>query len=282
MSNIQINPNHPPFDPDEQLCAEFSALGRLRRRIGALLISLTDSGLLGMTPLETHIHVCGYSRSGTTLLQMMLEFAYPKSRHFGHEISGRRAIMNSRRNHRVMITKKPKDIFRLHQLINYYRDRKTTFKPIVMVRDPRDVLTSSHITTKKERPYHVKLDRWKQEQPFIRYYMEAPDVLLIRYEDLTGDTTRTQRTIEEFVQEKAERTFGDFHKKTRDDFDSRHLNGVRPVDQETIARWKRPEHADRIRQILEEIPELPQELIAMGYETDESWTEAYLPSPAEK
>ncbi|MCF6175979.1 MAG: sulfotransferase domain-containing protein [Victivallaceae bacterium] len=263
-----------PFDPNETILADFSLFGRLRRRLLALFYTLPDRGLFGMTPLEYHIHICGYSRAGTTLLQIMLEFAYPESRHFGREISGRWAAIRAKRNHKMMISKKPKDIFRLHQLINFYKDRQAALKPIILIRDPRDVLTSSHVIT-TDRPYHVPIERWQHEQPFIRYYMNDPDVLLIRYEDLTSDTAKTQQQIEEFIGEKSKRNFADFYKEQRDDFDTRHLNGVRPVDSNTIARWQRPEHAERIKEILREAPELLDELIAIGYETDKSWAQKY-------
>ncbi len=277
MDDTQKSQNTPPFDSEEKLCSEFSAFGRMRRKMSAWICSIPDSGWLGMIPLELHIHICGYSRSGTTLLQIMLEFAYPNSRYFGHEISGRRAIMHKLRNHKIMITKKPKDIFRLHQLINHYRDSKTSFKPIVMIRDPRDVLTSRHITTSKQRSYHMKLERWKAEQPFILYYMNHPDVLMIKYEELTGNTDQTQERIECFVEQKSERRFSDFHKKKRADFDDRHLNGVRPVDQKTIARWKAPEHIERICEIIKAAPGFAEDLITMGYETDTSWIKKYTP-----
>src|SRR5579863_2565680 len=104
------------FDPAESIWDEWSTFKRLRRRLTSLPYRAVDSGLFGLKPLRTHIHICGYPRSGTTLLLLMMEYALPQARHFGREISAWRAATFEWRNHEVVLSKCPLDIFRLHRV----------------------------------------------------------------------------------------------------------------------------------------------------------------------
>ena len=88
---------------DETIFSGWRLTKRWRRRLAGYLFCLPDTGWLGLTPLRTHIVVCGLPRSGTTMLQLMLESALPDARRFGCEVSGWRAAMYRLRNHAVMI-----------------------------------------------------------------------------------------------------------------------------------------------------------------------------------
>jgi hypothetical protein len=67
----------------------------------------------------------------------------------------------------------------------------------------------------------------------------------------------------------------EFHTVERPDFAVQTLNGLRPVEASLLRRWASAEHRPRIEQVLRELPQLPQALIDLGYERDETWTEAY-------
>src|SRR3954469_23077934 len=97
-------------DPHETIWSQWGRLKRTRRYLRGFLYRLPDTGLLGLTPLRTHILICGYQRAGTTLLQAMAEHALPNARRFGHEISGWRAATFAPRNHAVLISKVPNDL----------------------------------------------------------------------------------------------------------------------------------------------------------------------------
>lgn len=59
------------------------------------------------------------------------------------------------------------------------------------------------------------------------------------------------------------------------DFETKALNGVRTFDVSSLDRWRSPKYRDRIRQLLAEMPDLPELLVRLGYEADAEWTKDY-------
>ena len=274
---------HPPERPPSQIasissqkCEEIGAdwppLLRLERRLLMPLYRLADTGALGLTPLRTHILVCGFPRSGTTLLQLMLENSLPHARRFGREIGGWRAATYAWRNHPIVISKVPHDLFRLDALRNFYATRKATLKIILMLRDARDVLTSQRANGGPVG-YCVSCDRWRSYYDAFVRERAAGDCLVVRYEDLVNEPDRQQYRIEQFTGETMQVRLSDFHAIPRPDFKIDTLNGVRPVETRLVARWRRDEHHRRIDNVLRELPELPEALIDLGYEPDSAWVE---------
>lgn len=262
-----------PINPQETITSDWSFLKKLRRAPVMWWYQLADKGFMGKTPLKKHVLVCGYPRGGTTMFLAMLEYAYPKSRHFGEEISGWRAAAFEPRSHELMISKVPKDLLVLHRVQNFYQGRPAVLKSIIMLRDPRDVLTSHHVS--HDRPYFQEPEEWRLFHSRYQYHKGRPDVMILKYEDLVDDVAGTQAKVEAFIGEKAERPFVDFHKAEMKDFDTRPLNGIRPADKKGVGRWAKAEHAKRIEQILEELPDFPELLVEMGYETDRSWIDRW-------
>jgi hypothetical protein len=263
---------------DETIFSDWPWHKRWRRRLICPFYRLSDTGLFGLTPLRTHILICGYQRAGTTLLLAMMEYALPEARRFGQETGGWRAATYAWRNHAVMISKVPNDIFKLHRLRKFYRGRKAKLKIILVIRDPRDVLTSKHSV---ERPgdYFQDIAEWRSYHAHYRLYRDEADVLVVRYEELVADVAGMAARMEAFTGEKFQRPLEEFHKERRTDFDTVPLNGVRPVEQGGVGRWDRPVHQARLRQILREVPDFPEILIELGYEKDATWVQR-LAAPA--
>lgn len=261
-------------DPRETVWNQWGPVKSFRRYVRGYLYRLPDTGWFGLTPLRTHILICGYQRAGTTLLLAMMEHALPKAKHFGEETGGWRAATYAWRNHAVVISKVPNDIFKLHRIRKFYEGRKARLRVILMVRDPRDVLTSRHVLRGPEA-YFQDIAEWREYHAYYRYHKDQPDTMVLRYEDLVGDTDAVQKRIDEFTGEVSERPYKEFHKEKREDFDTIPLNGVRPVDQKTVGRWATAKHAGRIEQILREVPDFPQVLVELGYEKDEGWVERW-------
>lgn len=263
---------YPPERPDlrETIWAGYPPLRSLKRRPLAALYRVVDTGLFGLTPLKTHILICGYGRAGSTVLLAMMEYAHPKARTFGREIRGWRAATYRWRNHDVVISKQPDDIFTLHRLRNFYKGRKAQLKVILTLRDPRDVMTSKHVATGPD-VYYQDLRRWRLLHEYYRLYKDDPDVMSVKYEDFVTRPNEVQQQIDAFTGVPSERPFADFHKADRKDFETEPMNGVRPLDRQTVQRWANPKHHARIAQILREIPDLPEILIEIGYEKDDAW-----------
>jgi hypothetical protein len=210
------------------------------------------------------------------MLQMMLENGIPGARRFGEERGGWRAAMYSVRNHAVLISKMPHDVFRLDELRALYAKRATRLRILLMLRDPRDVLTSRR-TTGGPAGYVVDSERWQ------RYYLQflkertQTDVQVVRYEDLIADVEGQERRIADFVGERIVVPFARFHTVERPDFDVSTLNGLRAIERHGIGRWNAPEHRARIEQVLRELPELPEALAQLGYDGIEAPADNVLP-----
>lgn len=238
------------------------------------IFQLPDTGFLGLTPLRTHILICGFPRSGTTLLQMMLENALPEARRFGCETGGWRAATYAWRSHSVVISKVPHDVFRLTALQNFYSVRAARLRVILMLRDPRDVLTSRR-QTGGPPGYCVGVERWRKYYAAFLRHQNTSDVCVVRYERLVADVQAEQERIESFTGERGQVPFSRFCEIERPDFDTSTLNGLRPAETSLVARWMRPEHRDRVRHVLQEMPELPDALVQLGYERDTCWVQQW-------
>jgi len=259
-------------------CESFSQpwplLKRIRRGMTMPLFRIVDTGVFGLTPLRKHILICGFPRSGTTMLQLMIENGIPDAKRFGRETGGWRAATFCWRNHEKAITKVPHDLFRLVPLRQFYAKRGVELKIILMLRDPRDVLTSRR-KTGGPSGYVVSSERWRRYFEAFKQHQSDRDVMVMRYENLVADVENQQKRIENFTGETMVVPFSQFCQVDRPDFDTSTLNGLRPIEQTLVARWAALDHHQRIEDVLRELPELPQALIDLGYESDTFWTEPY-------
>ena len=251
--------------PSEVISPKWSTWKRIRRGLMSALYCFPDRGRFGLTPLEKHVLICGFPRSGTTMLQLMLENAMPQARRFGCEVGGWRAATYSWRNHRVVISKVPHDVFRLQGLRDFYAGHPASLKVILMVRDPRAVLTSQR-ETGGPSGYVVSPDRWRGYNRAVQQEMSAGDCLTVRYEDLINRPAAEQARVGQFIDEPFEVPFDEFYKPARPDFAVETLNGLRPIEKSRVARWADPCHRDQLEHCRAELPELDAALATYGYE----------------
>ena len=235
-----------------------------------------DAGWSRRTPLRTHVVICGFPRAGTTLLGLMLQVAYPQARAFPRERAALRVAYHTHRNHRLMISKRPDDVFYLDALRSIYRYRRPSVRFLLAMRDPRAVLTSIHQTAKDR--YYVAPERWRATYQHLHANRAQPDCLTIRFEDLVTDIRSIEKAIVEFVGEEPASPFDAFVDRVPAGFRATALNGVRALDPGAIDKWREPRHRDRISQMLHAIPDLPDTLVREGYETDTTWADSYLPT----
>jgi hypothetical protein len=245
----------------------------LRRRLRSTYVSAAERGWFGLVPLRTHVVICGFPRSGTTLLQLMLETSASDAKSFGRE---RSALSVARYTwpgrHPVLISKKPDDIFWVDAIREYYRDLRTNVRFVLSVRDPRAVLTSIFV----DKPgYCVPTEKWRAVHEHIQYQRQFADVIVTEYRDLVERADHVQQRLATFTDCQIGTRFDQFHAAVPGNFDTRALNGVRPLDDRSLNKWRSPEHRARIQQILVEMPDLPELLVEMGYEPDTDWTHQY-------
>jgi len=244
----------------------------LRAQGVELAQQIADFGWLGIRQSRGVI-ICGFPRSGSTLLQLMLETAYPGSRHYGRERSG---LFVARHEwpgrHSLIISKRPNDVLRIDAIRSAYgrRARKPCF--IVTTRDPRAILTSKH---SGREGYYVSVDRWRTLYERVKYVRQSPDVVAVEYRDLVERPAAVQHKLVAAIGEEPTASFDAFDGAVPPGFDTRALNGVRPLDTSALHKWRNSEHHERIRSLLATMPELTDVLVAEGYELDDSWTHEY-------
>ena len=268
---------------------EWPAAKRVRRRLVAALYRLPDTGVFGLTPLQSHILICGFPAAGTTLLQLMLENGLPDARRFGREVGGWRAATYAWRNHSVVISKVPHDLFRLGALRAFYTPRRAELRVLLMLRDPRDLLTARRPATGRgaggcgrhtnqctgSDDYCLTPQQWRRYWVAFCQNRRHADAQVVRYEDLVSDLAGEQQRIERFVGRPMVVPFGDCMKVDRPDFDATALRGRRPVDATRVARWRDPAHACRLSEVLHHLPELPAAVVDLGYEDNAGWADRF-------
>jgi hypothetical protein len=266
----------PDFIPDLPRPARTPGL-RVRHRLKRWANTIVDSGRFGFTPLHTHVVVCGYPRSGTTLLQLMIENCVADIRKFGREYEAIVAASYALRNNRYMFTKDPDDIFYLDQIREHYSMRRAIVRFVVTMRDPRAVLVSIQNSrpTAQAGGYWIEPRRWDFYHAHVRNALRSEDVLAVEYKDLICQPSSVQRDLAQFIGWDVKLPFEQFHTVPRRNFDEIPLNGVRPLDSTRLDAWSSPSHRPRIQQLLQEIPRLPDYLVEMGYETDTTWIRDY-------
>ncbi len=261
-----------------------SAVKRLRRRVLASVYRLPDTGLFGLVPLQQHVLICGFPAAGTTLLQLMVENGLPQARRFGREVGGWRAATYAWRNHPLVVSKVPHDVFRLPALRAFYGGRRAELRVLLMLRDPRDLLTARRPFTGRGQggcgrhangcgahAYCLLPAEWRRYWTAFSQARRQPDAQVVRYEDLVADVAAEQARIERFLGRAMAVPFARCMEVDRPDFDATTLCGRRAVETTRVARWRRPEHAERLAAVLHDLPELPAALAELGYESDASW-----------
>lgn len=240
------------------------------------MVAMADRGWFGESPLQTHVVVCGFPRSGSTLLQLMIEACVDDVRTYGRERRGMEAARSYRRTHPIMMTKRPADIFTLDDLRGYYSGHQAEAKFVLMTRDPRAILTSFHHTNPDD--YYVPAERWQAIYLYWQWAIQSPDVTVVRYEDLICDPDQVQAQLSDFIGWNVKHPFANFHEVVPSGFDTRALNGVRKLDPANINRWRDAKYREKLSRLLsEELPELPNCLIELGYETTSDWAIEYMP-----
>lgn len=254
----------------------------LRTAAKRVKLGAQDRGWLrsvGAKPLQTHIVVCGFPRSGSTLLQLLVEACVEDCNTFAGEVPALWAAQHANRDRPFMLTKLPDDIRRVADIRAKYTERRGRPKFIITLRDPRSVLTSRHQAYTAARGYYVEIARWQKIWDAFARQENDGDVCVVRYEDLVSRPDRVQEQLRTFIGWNVSHPFARYHERAerirRDSMTEGALGGLRPLDATTLQRWQKPDHADRIRAVLREVPDFAAICQTLGYETDRQWTQQY-------
>ncbi|MCP3915442.1 MAG: sulfotransferase domain-containing protein [bacterium] len=275
----------PPTDAHKLRRELKRAVHRARRHV--------DSAL--GRPRKTQIVICGFPRSGTSLLYNMLAATLPSFAHDDFEHS----CLGYVREWRDTLSKRPLDVFKIEDLVRRNRLGKRLVV-IVTIRDPRDVLTSRHPRVPDD--YFIGWSAcYRVDGPqgpelahpgigAIAKQIEALgntpgiDLLRVRYEDLVADPGQVQARLERDAGLRFVGSFADFHRADRLAYrydgeraalEPALVREDKPVDRSRAGKWRAPEHAPRIRDEFTRHPELFSLLARYGYEQDEGWYAPY-------
>lgn len=248
--------------------------------------------------IDTHIVICGYPRSGTSLLYNMI----------GSSLDGYKCepfeVRFVNRLHKIgnYITKRPMDIFDIADIEKYNKFGKR-FKVVICIRDIRDILTSKHPSIPDEYFIGFENSWWPQNKEFSQWVYNAPgirdifheiekykknniDFILVKYEDLILDLSKVQNDLETYLDVRFQADFSDFHKnKEKHPYNyegkvqAKDMGMVREnaaVDTSRLNKWKQDVFRERINQQFESYPELFNYLTIYGYEKDNHWYDDFL------
>jgi hypothetical protein len=139
-------------------------------------------------------------------------------------------------------------------------------KILWMLRDPRDVLTSTH----PDQPgkFYVTPERLIQSLQLYGQFKNEPQVLTVRYEELVTQPDAVQAGIAQSFNLAASRKFVEAHKFfPRFHENVRAMHSIRPIDANSVQKWRNnPQLLQYLRQILASHPAILSLARECGYE----------------
>lgn len=223
---------------------------------------------------DLHVVEVGFPRGGTSLLYHCLKNTVKGFNFCDHEV---RASKMPQTSHPI-ITKKPADLLRYKKIRKFNGNHKF----LLIIRDPRSVLTSIHksipdrFKMNADTYWRYKNNRLIQDKPGILKYgnkilelQEKDYACVVYYEDLLKSPDKVQKHIGNFFGFKFKDNFSKSHIYKADSNDDKNMNGNRPLDHNHIVKWKKFPH--RLYNQFVNHPELFILLRDLGYEENDDW-----------
>lgn len=241
---------------------------------------------------QQQLIICGYPRSGTSLLYNMMSTTLKTNFEF---LEFEKYFMYTLHKMGNIASKAPLDINHIEYLdsLNIHRKRLVF---IVVIRDIRDILISRHPNNPEmffigyDHSFwhnYDAIDSWSYVAPGIidiskkvRLAQLKPYTFTVKYEDLVSDPDDVQRQLEVFSNYTFELAFSQYHTK-QDKMAYRYSGRYEAKDkslvlegtkvQSRVAKWKDPKYRERIIEQFTCCPELLDLLIEYGYEDNKDW-----------
>ena len=213
--------------------------------------------------MSKRIHIVGVSpRTGTTLMAELMINGFRIDGYAEHELS---IFKRPKGQFNIFLSKKPRETDCMLPLL--FLDRNLWV--ICMIRDPRDVVVSKH--GRDNTKYWTNLRVWKECYREVPKLAKHQRCLMVYYEDLVkGPDAVQDRILRRMSFLTKQSSFSQFHQKARPSRKSeKALGGVRPLSSESVGVWR--QHKPRLAAQIELHGSIAQDLIELGYETDDSW-----------
>lgn len=235
----------------------------------------------------THVIVCGYSRSGTTMFYNMLRNSVTGYGFFEKEVPASSVIGLDDQSY---ISKSPLDIFNLDNIMQANRLSKQVIL-IILIRDIRSIITSYHKAVPDD--YFIAYDLQYSPDYNGNLAYKNPGIIptsnainkainnsyfksiIIRYEDLITRPEEQEVKLKNQLGFQFKDHFENFYRHPIPEKLTRQLNNPRPLDKSRLDAWKGPEHSQRIRSQFTRCPDLFSLLIEYGYERNNEWFDIY-------
>ena len=224
---------------------------------------------MGASLAPPNIVITGSWRSGTTLLYLYFPIAFADVIITGGESPAMTTRLPAGFSWRV--SKSPNDI-------HHVREIQAALDPwiIYMLRDPRDCIVSWKAV---KHGYHLAFDEWLRNFLFAKSH-EGNKLLWIRFEQLVRRPEAVRELLAETIGLQPAIPLAECHEHLipHGTIQSQLAHGVRggplgptvrPLDPSVIGSWRRDEA--RIRQQIEQFPEMQAILEWTGYEENETW-----------
>lgn len=231
---------------------------------------------------KSPIFILGAPRSGTTLLLSILSanpslFSIPKQTYAfdrwtvqnGKEYPGRidrlyREIIFRRIpvTAERWIEKTPKHVQNLGKILMYFT---YDIKVVHIIRDGRDVVTSSHPAYLDRRYYWVSPERWTHDVSYaLRLSDKYKNIYNIKYEDIISNYDTEIRKLCNFLEEPFVDQYNDWTSNTKIKKSIHWGDKVQKIHSNSVARWKKIEHAKRLKEFMNN-PQAVELLTTLGY-----------------
>ncbi len=239
-------------------------IGGCGRSGTTLLLSILDSHpLITGIPYETRFFV-NYQRYYSNSTNILYKFKNYIDKKFIYnsyilKILGVLNKLNKSTSNR-WCEKTPLNIQFIPQLLAEFNDK---LKFIHIIRDGRDIVLSKHPQNKDS--YWVEPQRWVNDVNAGLKYINHKNVLTIKYEDLIENSIATLHLICEFIDIPFHNNLLEYQNKTSVKNNIAWFKEAQPLNNNSIKKWKRPEHAGRLKTFYNEKGAI-ELLKKLGYE----------------
>lgn len=141
--------------------------------------------------------------------------------------------------------KRPFNVRYINEILEYFG---SACRFVHIVRDPRAVCTSLHPANPDH--YWVSPNRYVQDVSAGLLHIGHPQVYTLKYENLIANLSQEIRKLCDFLEEDLVAEIIDWHQYATVRKNKAWFEGVKRIHQASISRWKAPEHAVRVQEVL--------------------------------
>jgi len=207
--------------------------------------------------------ITGPARSGTTLLLLLSHF-FINCRVCSDRERHPLEPQQSEDNVRHVIIKQPYGFYEEFRPKYLFKDLlENDWRIICIIRDPRDTLISFNEKEGKIGAHWCPPKSWIRTAKELLANVWDPSLFALRYEDLVIDPDSIMSEVASFLGVGLKENFKEFYKTPLVN-NWKTLNGARPIDENSIGRWKDEQHIGYLNEVItDEVKELAFKL---GYQ----------------